>query len=517
MVPDYFYPITVALLLAAVVGIYFCNNPVRHSQAFILRRFINWFPLGMTYAFLCMARYNIIVAKGALGNVMLNSDLGIVFGIGTIVYAVSFLVNGPWIDKKIGGKNAMLISATGVILSNIALGILTWLIVAKNWFANQGSSLFNEDRNWRLVLSFSLLYAINMYFQSFGSMAIIKVKAYWFHVRERGVFGAIFGSLISIGVYFAFDWSAAILKLTKVNTTGVLHDLFVSAAHPLDAIWAIFYIPAGILIFWVLLDLWLIKDTPEQAGFPYFDTCDASSGQMHVEFSVLDLLKKVFASKLMLMFACVELAGGIFRYSMTQWYSSFAKDVPQTGAEYLSQHWGWFTCVFGIVGGFSGGLISDKLFQSRRGPPVALLCGFVLITSAVMALVMKTQPQVVGWSAVFIVMASIGVTSLVSGTAATDFGGRKATATSMGIVNAFAYLGSSVQSFCIGFLVPDKAAPDKVVQLFGFARSWEWLPVFVIPFALIGLIITIKVWHNLPEATRRYIAKEEKDGPVVLP
>ena len=53
-------------------------------------------------------------------------------------------------------------------------------------------------------------------------------------------------------------------------------------------------------------------------------------------------------------------------------------------------------------------------------------------------------------------MASIGITSLMSGTAATDFGGRKATATCMGIVDAFAYLGSSLQSFGIGFLVPDK-------------------------------------------------------------
>ncbi len=59
-----------------------------------------------------------------------------------------------------------------------------------------------------------------MYFQSFGSMSIIKVKAYWFHVRERGVFGAIFGTLISIGVYLAFDWGGAIVDLTKANATG---------------------------------------------------------------------------------------------------------------------------------------------------------------------------------------------------------------------------------------------------------------------------------------------------------
>jgi OPA family glycerol-3-phosphate transporter-like MFS transporter len=502
MTPNSFYPLTVALCLAVVIGIYFWNNPLQHSGRFMTRRFVNWLPLGMTYAFLCMARYNLIVAKGALGTLMTNSDLGIIFGVGTWVYALSFLVNGPLIDKKIGGKNAMLISTIGVSLANIALGFLTWLIIAKNFKVN-------------LVVSFSVLYSINMYFQSFGSMSIIKVKAYWFHVRERGVFGAIFGTLISVGVYFAFDWGSSIIALTKAGASGLLHGIFVSRANPLDATWAVFYIPAFILLFWMALDWWLIKDFPEQAGFPHLDTCDASSGQMHIEFSVADLLKRIFLSRLMLLFACVEFASGIFRYSMTQWYSIFAHDVPQPGAEYLSQHWGWFTCVFGIVGGFSGGLISDKLFHSRRGPPAAFLCGLVLIIATVMAVVLFTQPQLVGWCAVFIVMASIGITSLMSGTAATDFGGRKATATSMGIINAFAYVGSGLQSLCIGVLIPDKTGASKTVPLFGFSRDWQWLPIFVIPFAIIGLIIAIRIWHDLPEATRRFNAKQAAKSPVI--
>jgi OPA family glycerol-3-phosphate transporter-like MFS transporter len=483
MIPDYFYPITVALCLAAVIAVYFANNPLNHARWFMMRRFINWFPLGMTYAFLCMGRYNIIVAKGALGTLMSNQDLGIIFGTGTLVYALSFLVNGPLIDKKLGGKRGMLISALGAALANVALGILTWLVTAKHLKIN-------------LVASFSLLYAVNMYFQSFGSMSIIKVKAYWFHVRERGVFGAIFGSLISIGVYFAFDWGGAIISLTKANAPdNFLKRIFSPAVTPLDATWAVFYIPAIILLFWILADLWLIKDTPEECGFPHLDTCDASSGQMHVEFSVADLLKKIFASRLMMMIACIELTGGVFRYSMTQWYFIFGGEVKQTGAEYISQNWGWFSCVFGIVGGFAGGLISDKFFQSRRGPPTALLCGFVLVTAIVMSAVLFTQPQIVGWSAVFIVMASIGITSLMSGTAATDFGGRKATATCMGIVNGFAYLGSSIQSFSLGFLIKHE--------------GWRSLPLFIIPFAIIGGGIALWIWNELPAATKKYIAEVE--------
>ncbi len=94
MIPDYFYPITVALCLAAVIAVYFGNNPLKHSSWFMTRRFINWFPLGLTYAFLCMGRYNLIVAKGALGTLMSKSALGIIFAVGTWVYAMSFLVNG---------------------------------------------------------------------------------------------------------------------------------------------------------------------------------------------------------------------------------------------------------------------------------------------------------------------------------------------------------------------------------------------------------------------------------------
>ena len=500
MIPEFLYPATIALCLVAVVVAYFLNNPLKHGRWFMLRRFINWFPLGMTYAFLCMGRYNLIVAKSALGTLMSNEDLGIIFGIGTWVYALSFLVNGPLIDKKLGGKRGMIISAVGASLANVALGVLTWLIVVKNLKTN-------------LVVSFSVLYAINMYFQSFGSMSIIKVKAYWFHVRERGVFGAIFGTLISIGVYFAFDWGSSIIALTRANASGLLHDIFSPAGRQLDATWAVFYIPAAILIFWVLLDIWLIKDSPAEADLQDFDTHDASSGQMHIEFSTSDLLKKVFTNPLMLLFACVELTGGVFRYSMTEWYSIFGGEVKQTGAEFISLHWGWYTCVFGIVGGFSGGLISDKLFHSRRGPPTAMLCGFVLLMAVAIAASLFSQPLIVGWAAVFIVMASIGITSLMSGTAATDFGGRKATATCMGIVNGFAYIGGGLQSLCTGFLVPDKNAPANgqfVSHLRFIPREWHWWPVFIIPFAIIGTLISIKIWHELPAATRKYIAEVEQ-------
>jgi OPA family glycerol-3-phosphate transporter-like MFS transporter len=458
------YLAVIGACLVAVIAGYFLNNPLRHSRRFIMRRFLNWFPLGMTYSFLYMGRYNLNVSKNALGSLMSKEEFGLIFGLGTLVYAVSFLVNGPLVDR-IGGKKGILIAGFGSASANIMLGILTMAVVAGRFHTH-------------LVAFYATIYGLNMYFQSYGAVSIIKVKAYWFHVRERGVFGAIFGTLISFGVYFAFDWGQAIF-----NFTG--------------SVPAVFFVPALIIAFWTVTDIWAVADSPEDAGYPAFDTHDASSGQMHIELSYADLLKKVFTSPLMLMIAVVELTSGIFRNGISQWYFVFANEIKQPGAGFFLAHWGWLLCIFGVFGGFAAGFVSDKFFQSRRGPPAAMLCGIVLVMSLVMAAALRSSPVTVGVAGVAIVTCAVGITSLMSGTAATDFGGRKATATCSGIVDGFAYLGSSIQSFSIGYIA---------------TVNWQWWPLFLTPFAVIGLVIAIKIWTELPPATRRYIAEVESKG-----
>ncbi|HUJ43611.1 MAG TPA: MFS transporter [Opitutaceae bacterium] len=477
----------VALCLVATIVIYFLNNPIRHGRWFMVRRFINWFPLGMTYSFLYMARYNLNVAKNALGTTMSNEDFGLIFGAGTAVYALAFLVNGPLVDK-IGGKRGIIIAAVGASLANIVLGLLTYLVVLHRLRMN-------------LVLAFSAVYAINMYFQSYGAVSIIKVKAYWFHVRERGVFGAIFGTLISFGVYFAFDWGQGIADMARARPPGelswlhaLIQRVFALNTQPVDATWAVFYIPAIILLFWVLMDWWLIKDTPEEADFPPFDTHDASSGHMDEELTIRDLLKKVFLSPLILLLALANLTSGVLRNGITQWYFIYGKEFRQPGAEFFVAHWGLLLCVFGIVGGFAGGLVSDKFFQSRRGPPTGLFCGFALLMAGVIAVFLQSSPFIVGLAGVLIVMAAVGITSLMAGTAATDLGGRKATATCSGIVDGSAYLGTALQSVSLGFLT---------------GLNWLWWPIFLMPFAILGAWISFKIWNELPPATRKYIAEVE--------
>ncbi|MDB5037957.1 MAG: glycerol-3-phosphate transporter [Bacteriovoracaceae bacterium] len=454
----------------------------------MLRRFVNWFPLGMTYAFLYMARYNLNVTKNALGDLMTKEDFGIIFGIGTTVYGLSFLLNGPLVDKW-GGKKGIIIASIGSCLANILMGAATFFFL-KGKLAGH------------MVLVFSVLYSVNMYFQSFGGVSIIKVKAYWFHVRERGTFGAIFGTLISFGLYFAFDWCQAIADAAKLHSDKPLssfqqfiHRVFAVDTGTTDATWLVFLIPAALLVVWIVLDLWLIKDTPGEANHDDFDTADASSGEMDRTFTSMELLRRVFTSKVMLTVAFIEFTTGIIRNGVLQWYFIFGKEVPQIGAEYFHQHWGLLLCLTGIIGGFASGFFSDKIFHSRRGPPAAILnaTNFVLLT--IMSIILMTSPIGVGLCAVFISLAVIGVHSIMSGTAAADFGGRKATATASGITDGFVYLGSGVQSVCLGYLT---------------TKSWAFWPVFLLPFAVIGFFLALRIWNYLPSATLTYLKVIEK-------
>ena len=68
----------VILTLIFVVILYFQYNPLEHSRKFMFRRFVNWFPMGMSYAFLYMARYNLNVTKNALGSLMNKESFGII-------------------------------------------------------------------------------------------------------------------------------------------------------------------------------------------------------------------------------------------------------------------------------------------------------------------------------------------------------------------------------------------------------------------------------------------------------
>lgn len=78
------------------------STVILYSLAFCFCRVVNWLLLGIIYVFLYMGCYNIIVVKYVLGDLMSLEQFGTIFGVGIVIYAFSFLVNGFLIDR-IGG------------------------------------------------------------------------------------------------------------------------------------------------------------------------------------------------------------------------------------------------------------------------------------------------------------------------------------------------------------------------------------------------------------------------------
>lgn len=436
-----------------------------HSSAYTRRRFFNWFPLGLTYALLYMGRYNLTVSKTALGDLMSKADFGNIFGVGAWVYAIAFLVNGP-ITDKIGGKKAMLIGSAGSAAANLAMGLYVAHVLT-----------LPDPKAAPLALVFSILYGVNMYFQSYGAVAIVKVNSHWFHVRERGSFSGIFGIMISTGLFLAFDVCTRILKF--------------AGAHGFEGAQAtrwVFLVPAGLLAAFFLIESVLLKDKPSEAGFADFETGDASDGEDHsTPPPVWQIIKQMLTHKVIMTIALVEFCTGVIRNGVMHWYLILAKENMKAGVmggwKYMSDNWGLVLMIAGIVGGVVAGNVSDKLFQSRRAPAA----GFLYAACAVAALLMIPALGGSGWSMgllVFVMSISvIGTHGLLSGTATMDFGGRRGAATATGIIDGFVYLGTGLQSVALGYIT---------------TRSWAMWPVFLAPFAFMGFVLLRTIWDAKP-------------------
>lgn len=435
-----------------------------HSPAFRFRRFLNWFPLGLTYAALYMGRYNLTVAQGALGNLISKVAFGEIFALGAVVYGVAFLLNGPLTDRW-GGRRAILVAAAGSALTNLAMGL-----------AVKRALTGGLDQH-SLLISLALLYALNMYFQSFGAVAIVKVNAHWFHVQERGKFSGIFGIMIASGIFLAFDLNERILRALKGTGVGGI-----------DPNWHVFLIPGLVLAGFYLFELAFLRNLPSETGHADFDTGDASSGDDGTPVPALQLMKRILTHPVIFTVALVEFCTGVLRNGVMHWFRIYAKEmlVHRSGNaaawDFALSNWGLILMIAGIIGGLSAGYVSDLFFQSRRAPAAFFL--YSLLTICAIAMTFSLHQAWLLVVLVFLIsVAVIGTHGLLSGTATMDFGGRKGAATAVGIIDGFVYLGTALQSYALGWIT---------------TKNWAWWPLFLIPFGLIGALLLTRIWHAKP-------------------
>ncbi|MCL2325179.1 MAG: MFS transporter [Proteobacteria bacterium] len=448
------------LILLGVIGVVVKRLPkveITHSLAFVRRRRLNWVVLGLAYAFLYFGRYNLTVAKVQLDaeGLMSNSDFGMIFGIGAITYGCSFLINGPLCDK-LGGRTTMLIALAGSSFANLLMGLFL---------------VFGRDSGINLTTAFTVLYAVNMYFQSFGAVSIIKVNAFWFHVRERGVIGGMFGILISLGVYFAYDWNPIILKNLGVNY--------------------VFLIPSAVLFVMFVVSFFVIRDNPSKAGLEDFNTGDATSDDTGPQLKAIQVFKKLLSNPIILTVAAIEFCSGYMRNAIMQWGPTVQKMLAVHKDDFVFSNWGMVLCVVGIFAGIFAGIISDYVFKSRRGPVAAIL--YMGMLAGTIAIFFVLDNVFLGISLAFIMLCVFGVHGMLSGTATMDFGGSKNAGIATGIIDAFVYLGTGLQAFILGAVLPDMTR-DGIEVVSDPANWWAW-PMAMLPVVVVGLFLCIRIWN----------------------
>ena len=420
-----------------------------HSVAFRRRRALNWLTLGFTYAAMYMGRYNLSFANKALSDTYGwdKTEIGWIISLALTIYGLSALVNGPIADR-IGGRKAMIIGVFGAVVFNLVFGFGAYI-----GFLGTGTLL---------ITYFAAAWSLNMYFQSYSALALIKVNSGWFHVRERGVFSAIFGSMIQSGRALIFVIGG-----------------FAVAFLPWQ--W-VFFLPAAIMLVMGLLTVSIVRDSPEESGHPAFDTADASSGDTD-PVNMKYLMKKVFTNPVTVTIALAEFCTGFVRHGFEQWFPRYMQEAQHLALNSPVFQGGAISVVAaGIAGAFAAGTLSDWMFSSRR-PPVAFL-GYSL--QIICLAVVWISPGVDWVIAAFIVnsFAISMVHSMLSGTASMDFGGRKAAASATGMFDGMQYIGGAAVGLGMG----------SMLEHFGWGT---WGPS-MIGFSVIGAVLMIKLWNAVP-------------------
>ncbi len=426
---------------------------IAHSPAYRHRRFMNWFPLGLTYATYYMGRYNLNVASTTMmANFHLSkADYGMIATAGFWTYALAVAFNGPLADR-IGGKKSILIGAAGSCVLNLIIGLL-----------------FLNGWQTKIIVGMSLLYAVNQYFQSFGALSVVKVNAPWFHVKERGVFGGVFGIMISTGYFLALTVGGWILSY-------------------MPWYW-VFLIPSALLAVMMGVDYVMVKDRPSEAGFEDLDTGDATSKDADrdepVDFTYL--VRRVFRNPVILTIIAAEFCTGFVRQGVMLWFVPFLKEVHKIdhGTALFSVASTGIT-VGGILGGLLCGYLSDHVFGSRRAPVAFIF--YIGQIGALLLLGAATSPVLAAWLVPFTCLWIFGVHGMLSGTSSMDFGGTKAAATVAGICDGIQYVASGLTGFALG------GALDR----FGWG-AWTWM---IMPFSAIGALLMIRLWNETPLRTQ---------------
>jgi len=445
------------------------------------RRLWIWLLPALTYACFYCTRYNFTAAHPIIAKQFgwSYSDYGIILTVGLAAYGLAVFLIGPLADK-IGGRKAMTIGGIGAAIFNIIFGFTSLFLERpavqdKITHSLITPAILNFGATSSVVITtMALLWMTNSIFQTCGALSLVKINSAWFELRERGKLSARVGTVIQFGRMMVFWICPTLLLLLPWKYT--------------------FWIPAGLLLVMTGITNRVIRDTPEELGLDSpFETPSKSKEEIKLSL----ILQKVFGNPVMWVIAGMSMCLGVARNSIDHWFSRYFQVmfdiVPEEVIKFAPYK---FTVTLMplamITGGILGGLLSDRVFNSRRAPIIFFSFLFQLI-GLVSLYTYITSPWVAAVAIVFTLAAIQSGHGLLAGTASMDFGGRKAAATAAGFIESMQYLAGSVVGIGMGKWLDAHKVPGHI------GIEFTYWPLAPIPTCLLGALISLLIWNAVPK------------------
>jgi sugar phosphate permease len=412
----------------------------------------------LAYAGFYLTRKAFSVAKNELKKPevmgLSKADMSWIDGANSVAYALGQFVFGSLGDKA-GTRIIVLTGMLASVITSIAMG-------------------YSSTVSW-----LALLFAVQGLCQSSGWAPLAKNLGEFFSQRERGSVMGFWCTNYALGGFFA-----SVLAGKAAEHFGWRYA---------------FFVPAGVLfLIWILFFLFQ-RNRPEDVGLPSIAqyhgekeaVIDASETPEAEPQGSWNVVREVLRNRMVWLLATVYFLIKPTRYLLLYWSPVYVDEllgIGTTGSGLL----GSMFDLAGPIGTLAGGLVSDRLFKSKRIPVcvIALFC-LSLFMAAFRYLPATRMAVGLGMFAIgFLVFIP---DSLIAGAASIDFGTRKGASTASGLVNGLGSLGQ-----IIGVTLPGWAG-----QILGRGQN-IWNPIFLwlgMALALAGLLL-LPQWNRLPATSK---------------
>lgn len=413
----------------------------------------------LAYAGFYLTRKSFSVAKNELKKAdvmgLTKADMSWIDGANSTAYALGQFLCGS-LGDKFGTRTIILAGMLASVTTALAMGL-----------ANS-------------VLLMGVLFGIQGFCQSSGWAPLVKNVGEFFSQRERGTVMGFWCTNYALGGFIAS------------TLAGV-------AAQKFGWRFAFFVPAGGLFIIWVLFLLFQ-RNRPEDVGLPpveqyhaepeaVLDAREAAAEEPEGSWKVVG---EVLRNKMVWLLAAVYFLVKPTRYLILTWSPVYINELLGTGTA-SSGFLGSMFDLAGPVGTLAGGIVSDRLFKSKRMP----VCVIALFCTALAMATFRFLPHsrlAVG-AGMFVIGFLIFIPdSLVSGAATIDFGTKKGASTASGLVNGCGSIGQ-----IIGVTLP-----GWIGQVLGQGQE-IWNPIFLglgVSLAVAGLLLAPQ-WNRVPEESRK--------------